>query len=117
MVSSWFAHIDRAKSVSEVVSVTRDFLATWTPPDLALLPPHCRPGRVRDEQDIETLHSTLVEEYRVSRAQDRELDALQRLTSFIVRVSIRLAELAGPSGGGEGDPSGAAARSTAARER
>ena len=116
MVSSWFAYIDRAKSVPEVVSVARDFLATWSPADLALLPEHCRPGKLRDEEDIEALHATLVEEYRVSRAQDEKLEALQRLTSFIVRLSIRISELTDPSGGKSGGPSGQPARSAAPRE-
>ncbi len=73
--------------------VVRDFLATWSPAELGLLPAQCRPGRLRDEVDVEALHSALVEEYRGSRATGNELEVLQRLTSFIVRASIRIAEL------------------------
>jgi hypothetical protein len=116
MVSSWFAHIDRAKSVPELMSVARDFFATWTPTEWALIPEHCRPGRLRDEQDVEALHASLVEQYRISRAQDQELDALQRLTSFMVRISIRLAELSDPSGGTSGGPSDKPGRSLAPPE-
>ena len=110
MMTSWFAQLDRAKSIPETISVARDFMATWTPQDLALLPDSCRPGRLRDEQDIETLHACLVETYRASRATGKELDALQRLTSFIVRASIRLSELgagggSSSSGGGSAGPS------------
>jgi hypothetical protein len=93
MITSWFAQLDRAKSIPEVISVIRDFLATWTPTELALLPEACRPSRVRDEEDLESLHSSLVEAYRTTRASGNALEALQRLTSFVVRASIRVAEI------------------------
>ncbi len=93
MMTAWFAQIDRAKSIPEVIGVVRDFLATWTPVELALLPEKCRPSRVRDQVDVENLHSLLVEEYRASRASGEALDMLQKLTSFALRASIRLAEL------------------------
>jgi hypothetical protein len=121
MMTSWFAQLDRAKSIPETVSVARNFIAEWSPQDLALLPESCRPGRLRDEQDIETLHARLVETYRDSRATGKELDALQRLTSFMVRASIRLSELGGGQGGsdssgGTGGPSTGPAMSLAPRE-
>jgi hypothetical protein len=72
--------------------VARDYLATWTPKDLAKLPRECRPGRVKSPGDIEQLHASLVEEYRQNRLSGEELSALQRLTSFIVRATVRLAQ-------------------------
>jgi len=102
MITSWYTQLDRAKSANDVVNVARDFIATWSPEDLALLPESCRPGRLRDEEDIEALHATLVEAYRESRATGRELDALQRLTSFVVRASIRVSEVSGNASGGTG---------------
>jgi hypothetical protein len=105
MITTWFSQLERSKSIPEVISVVRDFMATFTPSELALIPEKCRPPRLRDEEDVETLHSLLVEEYRVSRATGAELDALQRLTSFIVRTSIRLSELGPrPSDAPGGDP-------------
>ena len=93
LMSSLFQQIDAAKSSFEVVTITRDYLATWTPDELALLPEQCRPGRIRDEQDIDQLHVRLVEEYGRSRPSDETLAALQRITSFIVRASVRIAQL------------------------
>jgi hypothetical protein len=115
MITTWFSNLERSKTVSEVVSVVRDFMATWTPAELALLPEKCRPARVRDEQDVEALHSLLVEEYRVSRATGAELDALQRLTSFIVRTSIRLSELGPRSSDASGEDPGGPKKSAASR--
>jgi hypothetical protein len=100
----WFRQIDDANSAREVVAIARDYLATWTPRDLAKLPRECRPGRVKSAGDIEQLHACLVEEYRQSRLAGEELSALQRLTSFVVRASIRLAQFDGEKPEGRGSP-------------
>lgn len=94
-MSSWHRQIDDAASVAEVVSIARDFLATWTPRELARLPERCRPGKIRDESDIADLHGRLAEEYRTTRASGEELTTLQLITSFMVRTSVRIAELGG----------------------
>jgi hypothetical protein len=89
----WYHQIDDAKSPHEVVAVARDYLASWGPQELSLIPEAIRPGRVRDEQDVEFLHGELIEEYRGTKATGDALDALQRMTSFMVRAVIRIAEL------------------------
>jgi hypothetical protein len=94
-MSSLFGQIDEAKTVAEVVAIVRDHLATWTPEEIGRLPLACRPGRIRDEMDIADLHSRLVDEYRTTRASGDALTALQLLTSFLVRSSVRIAELGG----------------------
>jgi hypothetical protein len=94
-MSTWHRQLDDAKSVAEVVSIARDFLATLTPRELARLPESCRPGKIRDESDIAELHGRLAEEYRTTRASGDELTTLQLITSLMVRASIRIAELGG----------------------
>lgn len=88
----WFRQIENAGSAEEVVAIARDYFATWTPQDLAKLPRECRPGRMKSPGDVEQLHACLVEEYRQNRLASEELSALQRLTSFVVRASVRLAQ-------------------------
>lgn len=97
----WFRQIDAATSAAEVVAVARDYLATWTPKDLAKLPRECRPGRVKSRGDLEQLHASLVEEYRLNRLAGEELSALQRLTSFVVRACVRLAQFDGGKDAGD----------------
>jgi hypothetical protein len=94
-MTSWYRQLDNAKSSLEVVAVARDFMARWSPHDLAQLPDACRLGKLRDETDIENLHALLVDEYRDTRASGEELSSLQELTSFFVRSSMRIAELNG----------------------
>ena len=94
-MGSWFQQLDDATSAGDVVAIARDYLATWTPQELGRLPRACRPGRVRAPEDIEELHSCAVDAYRSTRASGDELTALQLLTSFLVRASVRLADLSG----------------------
>jgi hypothetical protein len=92
---SWLRQLDSATTLEEVVAIARDYLSTWTPEELARLPRGCRPGRLREPEDIEELHSCSVDAYRTTRASGEELTALQLLTSFIVRASQRVAQLRG----------------------
>ena len=98
---TWYRLLDNARNSLEVVAVAREYLATWTPVEIARLPIDVRPKKLRDERDIEDLHSALVEEYRDTAAQGLSLDALQRLTTFMVRAAIRISELSEPKATGE----------------
>jgi len=93
---TWYRLLDNARNSLEVVAIARDYLATWTPEEIARLPAVARPGKLRDERDMEDLHSILVEQYRSTVATGPALDALQRLTTFMVRAMIRISELSGP---------------------
>jgi hypothetical protein len=94
-MSTWHSQIDDGKTVAEVVSIARDFLATLTPGELARLPAKCRPKKIRDESDIAELHACLAEEYRTTRASGDDLTTLQQITSLMVRASLRIAQLGG----------------------
>ena len=112
---TWYRLLDSAKSSLEVVAITRDYLATWTPEEISLLPHNVRPGKLRDESDVEELHSLLVGAYRDSTATGPQLNALQRITSFMVRATIRLSELTNRTPSGEPGSSSTAPRNAAPR--
>jgi hypothetical protein len=113
----WYHQLDNATSTLAVVGVVRDYLASWSPAEIGKLSESVRPGKIRDEQDVEILHTKLVEEYRSSRATGDELDALQRFTSLMVRASIRLAELRDDSSrDGSASPSSGPMKSLAPRD-
>jgi hypothetical protein len=92
-MASWSGQLDAAKSVSEVVALTRDHFARWSPEEIALLPDNCRPSRFRDDVDVEELHRRAVEEFRNTRASGDELAQLQKLMAFIARASVEIARL------------------------
>ncbi|HUQ27334.1 MAG TPA: hypothetical protein VM051_02015 [Usitatibacter sp.] len=117
MLTTWFARLERANSVAQVLTVARDYFATWTPEQLALLSQNCRPKGLRGVEDMESLRARLVEEYRTSAVSGIELDLLQQMTSFVVRATIRLAELGPPASGGPNGSPDDPARSLAPRKR
>jgi len=94
-MTSWIGQIENARTAADVVAIVRDDIALWSPEEIASLPASVRPGRVRDEADIADLHDRLVEAYRNTRATGDALATLQRLTGFMARASIRIAELGG----------------------
>lgn len=113
---TWYRLLDGARNSLEVVAIARDYLATWSPEEFSQLPTNVRPGKLRDERDIEQLHSLLVEAYRDTQATGSQLAALQRLTSFMVRATIRISELSNPASSGE-PGSGSSPRRDAAPRR
>ncbi len=92
---AWYHQIDDATNLAEVVAITRDYLATWNPQEISLLPEEARPGRIRDEQDVEILHAKVVDEYRMTKATGKALDALQRLRSLLIHAASRIARMRG----------------------
>ncbi len=92
-MSSWFRILDNAATVHDVVAVARDYFAAWTPQEVARLPRACRPGKIRDESDLEELHRNAVEAYRGTRATGDDLTCLQRLAGFLAHACVRLAQL------------------------
>ena len=116
---SWYHKIDDAVSIADVLSGARDYVATWSPEDLARLPKASRPGPLKTPADLDRLHGALVEEYRTSRATGEDLAALQRITSFMVRAAVRLAQLQGDDAPGPGDepPAAPHRRNGAPRDR
>ena len=48
----WRGLINSARTEEQLVGITLDYLACWTPEEIARLPVHCRPGRVRDGEDL-----------------------------------------------------------------
>jgi len=114
---SWFDQLDEATTVAGAVAVARDYIAMWSPEEIALLPPAVRPGRLRDEADVAELHERLVDEYRATRASGEPLSALQRLMGFFARASVRIAQLAPSAPDAEGNDEIAQPETRAARER
>lgn len=116
-MTSWSGQLDAAQSVSEVVALTRDHFALWTPEEIALLPATCRPTRFRDAIDVEELHRCAVEEFRTTRASGDPLTQLQKLIAYIAKATVVIARLRGPADPAEDEPpTRPPKRSAAARE-
>jgi len=90
---SWHRDLENARTAGEILQVTRDFLATFSPAELACLPEAHRPQAVRGPDDIRDWSRRLTEEYWRQRAAGGELGAMQEMWSFFLRASIQLARI------------------------
>ena len=93
MSKSWFRQVENARSENEVISIARDYFAMWSPAEIGILPPAIRPPHIRDATDLEELNLRAVEAFRETRATGEELVLLQRLTGFVGRSCVRIAQL------------------------
>ena len=89
----WHRDIEKAATARQVVALTRDYLATLTPRDLARVPERCRPSRIFDEEDIVFWSARLTEEYWQLRGTAADGAVVQELWSFFLRASVHIARL------------------------
>lgn len=88
---SWAQRLKSSRTEAEVVDTARDFLATFSPYDLARLPVACRPGRLVDGSDINELAFVLVRnDHDDGQGTAR---CVHRLTQFFTNASVRLSEV------------------------
>ena len=90
---SWQERLDDCRSSEEVVATARDFLATFSPYELASLPETVRPpSKLYDGEDL-----TLYAFELVRRDCDRDPEAVctlvQKFAHFFSHASIRLSQL------------------------
>jgi hypothetical protein len=112
-MSSWFQLLDDAATTAEVVGIARDYFAAWTPQEVARLPRACRPGKLRDESDLEEMHRNGVDAFRDTRASGDDLTCLQRQCGFLAHACVRIARIRGD---GERSPADASAGAPAGPE-
>lgn len=88
----WHSTLEIVESVSEVVELTRDYLATLRPEDFAHLPKSCRTLRVKAEDDIEYWTLKLSQRHT---ALDREvdLDRTQDIFNHLLHASLRISQI------------------------
>jgi len=89
---AWQQRIEAARTEQEVLEVTREFLATFTPRELATLPRACDPPlKLVDRDDISGYAFDLVR-HRCKLVEENEL--VHRLSGFFTNASIRLTHIA-----------------------
>lgn len=90
--ADWQGRLDRASHVAEIVSIAREFLATFTAREIESLPTPCRPPL--DLIDIENVTS-----YAFDLASHKcdesasSADLIHELAAFFSHASIRLSQL------------------------
>lgn len=89
----WLATVGAADSERHVVAAALDYLATWTPSEISRLPTECRPGRIKDGDDISDMAYKLSREHLSSFGPLDDRLLLERLMGFFVHAAARIAEL------------------------
>lgn len=89
-----YTELSKARSVDEILKVTRDYLSGWSREDLAGLPDNCRPGRLKDRGDIELWADRLLGASRTEMLVIENEVRLDRLTNHFLIASVRIRQLA-----------------------
>lgn len=85
--------LSEASSIDEIVSVTSDYLGSWSAEELDRLPAACRPSWVRSHHDIEFWADRLVIEGERAIMYIDDERKLDGMTSHFLIASVRLRQL------------------------
>lgn len=88
--TAWQRRLADALTADEIIGVVKEYLATWRPDELARLPGDCRPGPMRDGEDIALYAFSTVRHQCLGGGADPELD---RLATFFSAASHRLSQV------------------------
>jgi hypothetical protein len=88
----WHSAVEDVETVDAVVDLTRDYLASLQPEDLARLPMACRALRVKAEDDIEYWTLKLSQRHT---AADPAVDPIrtQDLFNHLLHASLRISQI------------------------
>ena len=89
----WRDLIALSPSEDAIVQVTREYLASWNPEELSRLPVECRPGRMRDGEDISRWAFELASAHCAERCTPAAEPILARMLGFVTAAGRRLAQL------------------------
>ena len=88
-----YTELSSARSVDEILALTREYVSGFSGDELAGLPAHCRPGLLQGRDDIEIWADRLLNAMR-SKAFVIENEArLDRLTNHFLIASVRIRQL------------------------
>lgn len=73
--------------------MVRDHLARWSPEEIALLPEDCRPGRIRDADDVSQWAFQLASNHCAGTVHGEAERLLERMLEFVTHAARRLSEL------------------------
>lgn len=89
----WRGYLSAASSEEDIVKLTRDFVASWQPADISRLPTPCRPGRIRDGDDISHWAYELAQAHCRIQAGDEQDQLVMRMLAFFSEAAMRVAEV------------------------
>jgi hypothetical protein len=89
----WHGAVEAAATVSGVVDLMRNYLASLAPEQYAHLPESCRALRVKAEDDIEYWTLKLSQRLAGVAAADVDTDLAQDLFNHLLHASLRISHI------------------------
>ena len=91
MPLNWQGRLHAARTEEEVVDVARDFVATFSPENLADVPPRLWPPKMRDARDV-TDYAFVLVRYRVDDERTSS-GAIDRLSALFSDATVRISQI------------------------
>ena len=91
--TQWERRVDEVVSVEDVVAVTRDYLASFSPEYLGRLPADCRPGRIKGEDDIAYWSCKLAQNHHKDPAVRIDPELLQEMLNYFLHAWVRVSQI------------------------
>lgn len=82
-----------ATSVPDVVELAREYLGEWLPEEIGRLPAECRPGKLRDGEDLSAYGLNLARATVSFEIEPEDLRMVEEMDAFIGQACRRVAEL------------------------
>ena len=87
----WHGRLSEAGCVEDVVAIARDYLALWSPEEIAQIPDELRPGKLVDADDVSGYALALVQA-QMGRGTPGEA-VVHKIGNFFGSASLRLSQL------------------------
>jgi hypothetical protein len=89
----WHTQREAAPDVDHLLSLTRDFLATFGPEHLARVPEDCRPGRIKGEDDIAYWSCRLAQYAHKETDAPVDAELMQEMLNYFLHAWVRLSQI------------------------
>ena len=89
----WQREIARSRTEAEVVRSAVDFMALWSPRELAPVTRGWRPVTIENADDLERVKKWVVEDLGGGKPVTREVEPLRELGEYLWYASARIREI------------------------
>jgi hypothetical protein len=100
---TWHRQLESCEAVDDILTVARDFLATFGPEHLARLPDDCRPGRIKGEDDIAYWSCKLAQYQQKDPLVRIDAELMQEMLNFFLHAWVRLSQISRVHASGEAE--------------
>ena len=90
---SWIDRLAMATSEDEIARIAREYASEWSPEQIAELPEHCRPGKIRDGEDVNDLAFKLTHLRFTPGYEPVEDGGLAAMEAFFAQACAHLARI------------------------